>query len=116
MSMLLRLKCNLDVIRGKFERFCHDEHLGDCRSVIKDCSRGTMISFTQHIAQFGMLYNKENGRLIDTNDRKEVLKYVDTLPLDRTVKSKPVLRVDNLLLLLNCHWACDKSVYCMERQ
>ena len=58
--------------------------------MIKNCSRGTMISFTQHMydkgrvskrgamtqyrAQFGMLYNKENGRLIDTNDRKEVLK------------------------------------------
>ncbi|KFY15461.1 hypothetical protein V491_05669 [Pseudogymnoascus sp. VKM F-3775] len=63
-----------------------------------------------------MLYNKENGRLIDTNDRKEVLKYIDTLPLDRTVKSKPVLGVDDLLLLLNCHWACDKSVYHIERQ
>ncbi|KFY93086.1 hypothetical protein V500_03919 [Pseudogymnoascus sp. VKM F-4518 (FW-2643)] len=125
-------ECNLDVIRGKFERFCHDEQLGDWRSVIKNCSRGTMISFTQHMydkgrvskrgamtqyrAQFGMLYNKENGRLIDTNDRKEVLKYVDTLPLDRTVKSKPVLGVDDLLLLLNCHWARDKSVYRTERQ
>ncbi|OAF63116.1 hypothetical protein VC83_00671 [Pseudogymnoascus destructans] len=127
----LETECNLDVIRGKFIRFCHDEHLGDWRSAIKNCSRGTMISFTQHMydkgrvrkraamtqyrAQFGMLYNKENGRLVDTNDRKEVLKYVDTLPPDRTVKSKPVLGVDDLLLLLNCHWACDKSVYPTER-
>ena len=29
---------------------------------------------TQYRAQFGMLYNKENGCLVDTNDRKEVLK------------------------------------------
>jgi hypothetical protein len=36
--------------------------------------------------------------------------------LDRTVKSKPVLGVDDLLLLLNCHWARDKSVYRTERQ
>ncbi|KFY20821.1 hypothetical protein V491_03397 [Pseudogymnoascus sp. VKM F-3775] len=53
---------------------------------------------------------------MDTNDRKEVLKYIDTLPLDRTVKPKPVLGVDDLLLLLNCHWARDKSVYRIERQ
>jgi hypothetical protein len=31
------------------------------------------------------------------------------------VKSKPVLGVDDLLLLLNCHWARDKSVYPTER-
>ncbi|OBT53129.1 hypothetical protein VE04_05757 [Pseudogymnoascus sp. 24MN13] len=119
---------NLRAIRGKF---CHDQHLGDWRSVIRDCSRGTTISFIQHMydkdrvkkrgamsqyrAQFGMLYNKENGRLMDTNDTKEVLKFIDTLGLDRTVKSKPVLGVDDLLLLLNCHWARDKSVYPTER-
>jgi hypothetical protein len=37
------------------------------------------------------------------------------LELDRTVKSKPVLGVDDLLLLLNCHWARDKSVFPTER-
>ncbi|ELR03309.1 hypothetical protein GMDG_06057 [Pseudogymnoascus destructans 20631-21] len=50
-------------------------------------TRGAM---SQYRAQFGMLYNKENGRLMDSNDRKEVLKFIDTLGLDRTVKSKPV--------------------------
>ena len=28
----------------------------------------------QYIAQFKMLYNRENGRLMDTNDGTEVLK------------------------------------------
>ncbi len=58
--------------------------------MIWDCSRGTTISFIQHMydedrvkkrgamsqyrAQFGILYNRENGRLMDSNDRKEVLK------------------------------------------
>lgn len=37
------------------------------------------------------------------------------LGLDRTVKSKPVLGVDDLLLLLNCHWARDTSVFPIER-
>ncbi|KAG9228633.1 hypothetical protein BJ875DRAFT_489673 [Amylocarpus encephaloides] len=131
MTQILLLKASMPLRLNAILTFCHDEQLGDWRSVIKNCSRGTMISFTQHMydkgrvskrgamtqyrAQFGMLYNKENGRLVDTNDRKEVLKYVDTLPLDRTVKSKPVLGVDDLLLLLNCHWARDKSVYPTER-
>ncbi|OAF59654.1 hypothetical protein VC83_03943 [Pseudogymnoascus destructans] len=122
---------NLGGIRSKFKRFCHNQHLGDWRSVIRDCSRGTTISFIQHMynedrvkkrgsmsqytAQFGMLYNKENGRLMDSNNRKEVLKFIDTLRLDRTVKSKPVLGLDDFLLLLNCHWAHDKSVYPTEQ-
>ena len=33
--------------------------------------RGAM---SQYRAQFGMLYNKENGCLINSNNRKEVLK------------------------------------------
>jgi hypothetical protein len=44
------------------------QHMYDKGRVRK---RGAM---TQYRAQFGMLYNKENGRLVDTNDRKEVLK------------------------------------------
>lgn len=48
-----------------------------------------------------MLFNRENGRLIDTNDGKEALKYIDIFGLDNIVKSKPVLGVDDLLLLLN---------------
>ncbi len=58
--------------------------------MIRDCSKRTAISFIQHIfdkdrvtkrgamsqyrAQFEMLFNKENGRLMNTNNRKEVLK------------------------------------------
>jgi hypothetical protein len=35
--------------------------------------------------------------------------------LDNTVKSKPVLGVDDLLLLLNHHWARDTSTFSTER-
>jgi hypothetical protein len=58
--------------------------------VIQDCSRGTTLAFLRHIydedrvkkrgamqqyiARFKMLYNRENGRLMDTNDGKEALK------------------------------------------
>ncbi|KFZ16318.1 hypothetical protein V502_05162 [Pseudogymnoascus sp. VKM F-4520 (FW-2644)] len=41
--------------------------------------------------------------------------YIDKLRLDRTVKSKPVLGVDDLLLLLNCYQAYNKSVYPTEQ-
>lgn len=58
--------------------------------MIRDCSRGTTLAFFQHIydenrvnkrgamqqyiAQFKMLFNKKNGRHMDTNDGKEALK------------------------------------------
>ena len=60
--------------------FCHDQHLGDWRYVIRDCSRGTTISFIQHMydkdqvkkrgamsqyrAQFGLLYNKDRKSVV----------------------------------------------------
>ncbi|KAH6663377.1 hypothetical protein B0J14DRAFT_662090 [Halenospora varia] len=47
-----------------------------------------------------MLFNKENGRIIDINDGKEVLKFINTFGLDNTVKSKPVLDFALILLLL----------------
>jgi len=74
--------------------------------------RGAM---QQYIAQFKMLFNRENGRHMDTNDRKEVLKYIDTFGLDNRVRSKPVLGVDDLLLLLHHHWVRDTSTFPTER-
>ncbi|KAH6694340.1 hypothetical protein BKA61DRAFT_584276 [Leptodontidium sp. MPI-SDFR-AT-0119] len=86
------------------------------------CSKGTTIAFLIHICEvdrvkkrstvyqyhlrFKMLFNRENGRHIYTNDAKEALSYIyGTLArdfdLDITVKEKPVLGVDDLLLLLN---------------
>ncbi|TVY90451.1 hypothetical protein LAWI1_G007273 [Lachnellula willkommii] len=112
-------------------RFCGDQLRKKWRSVIRDCSKGTTLAFfryiydkdrvnkrgamQQYIAQFKMLYNRENGRHMDTNDGKEALKYIDTFKLDNTVKSKPVLGVDDLLLLLNHHWARDTSTFSTER-
>jgi hypothetical protein len=58
--------------------------------VIRDCSLGTTLAFLKHIhdedrvnkrgamqqyiAQFKMLFNRENGRHMDTNIGKEALK------------------------------------------
>ncbi|KAG4430257.1 hypothetical protein IFR05_014253 [Cadophora sp. M221] len=124
-------KDNLSCIKSKFIRFCDDEIKKNWRLVIRDCSQGTTLAFLKHIhdvdkvnkrgamqqyiAQFKMLFNRENGRHMDTNIGKEALKYIDTFGLDNTVKSKPVLGVDDLLLLLNHHWARDTSTFPTER-
>jgi len=58
-------------------------------ATIRDCSKGTSIAFCTHICEVGrvkkrstvhqyylrlkMLFNRENGRHMDTNDAKEVL-------------------------------------------
>jgi hypothetical protein len=63
--------------------------------VIRDCSKGTTLAFfryiydedrvnkrgamQQYMAQFKMLFNRENGRHMDTNDGKEVLKVYRSL-------------------------------------
>jgi len=67
-----------------------------------------------------MLFNRENGRHMNTNDAKEVLAYIygkltTDYDLDITVKEKPVLSIDDLLLLLNYHWARDTSTFPIER-
>ncbi|TVY14767.1 hypothetical protein LARI1_G008250 [Lachnellula arida] len=124
-------KDNLSGIKSKFMRFCDNQLRKNWRSIIRDCSKGTTLAFfryiydedrvnkrgamQQYIAQFKMLFNRENGHHMDTNDAKEVLKYIDTFGLDNTVKSKPVLGVDDLLLLLNYHWARDTSTFSTER-
>ncbi|KAF7912284.1 uncharacterized protein EAF01_001305 [Botrytis porri] len=122
---------NIQSIRSKFIRFCHEKLQQDWKFTIRDCSLGTTLAFLhyihtedrvkkrgamqQYIAQFKMLYNRMNGRQMDTNDGKKALKYIDTFGLDNTVKSKPVIGVDDLLLLLNHHWARDTSVFPTER-
>lgn len=88
-----------------------------------------------------MLFNRENGRHMDTNDAKEVLavkglcyliiirntrvltcvqyiygKLTTDFDLDITVVEKPVFGVDDLLLLLIYYWARDTSTFSTERQ
>ncbi|KAG4435387.1 hypothetical protein IFR05_009130 [Cadophora sp. M221] len=91
------------------------------RSIIRDYSKGTSIAFCTHICKVGrvkkrstvhqyylrlkMLFNRENGRHMDTNDAKEVLAYIygpltKDFDLDITVVEKPVFSVDELILLL----------------
>ncbi|KAF7944137.1 hypothetical protein EAE96_010541 [Botrytis aclada] len=122
---------NIQSIRSKFIRFCHEKLQQDWKFTIRDCSLGTTLALLhyihtedrvtkrgamqQYIAQFRMLYNRMNGRQMNTNDGKKALKYIDTFGLDNTVKSKPVIGVDDLLLLLNHHWARDTSVFPTER-
>ncbi|KAH7364055.1 hypothetical protein BKA65DRAFT_603155 [Rhexocercosporidium sp. MPI-PUGE-AT-0058] len=130
-------KDNLQDIIDKFSRFCaHLPKRRPWRTIILNCSKGTTIAFLIHICEvdrvkkrstihqyylrFKMLFNRENGRHMDTNDAKEALAYMygpltRDYDLDITVKEKPVLGVDDLLLLLNHHWARDTSTFPTER-
>jgi hypothetical protein len=70
--------------------------------VISDCSRGTTLAFLQHIhdvdrvkkrsamqnyiAQFKMLFNRENGRHMDTNIGKEALKVCTLIMAARSIQ------------------------------
>ncbi|PQE31113.1 hypothetical protein CJF32_00011319 [Rutstroemia sp. NJR-2017a WRK4] len=58
---------------------------------------------------------------MDTNDTKEVFKYLDTIlakefTLRREKTAKPVLGADDLILLLTYHWARDTSIFPTEDQ
>ncbi|PMD59341.1 uncharacterized protein K444DRAFT_630140 [Hyaloscypha bicolor E] len=57
---------------------------------------------------------------MDTNNATEALAYIfgkltTDFELDITVREKPVLGIDDLLLLLNYHWARDTSTFPTER-
>ncbi|KAH8745453.1 hypothetical protein F5882DRAFT_312733, partial [Hyaloscypha sp. PMI_1271] len=64
---------------------------------------------------FKILYRRINSAFIDTNNLNEVVKYINStlkfrFELDTISKSKPIARLDNLLLLL----ARDKYVFPTE--
>lgn len=78
-------KDNLQDIIDKFSRFCALLPMGPhWRSIIRDCDKGTSIAFFMHICEVDrvkkrsmvhqyylrlkMLFNRENGRHMDTND------------------------------------------------
>ncbi|KAH6661772.1 FluG domain-containing protein [Halenospora varia] len=104
-------KDNLQDIIDKFSRFCaHLPRAQHWRTIIRNCSKGTTIAFLIHICEvdrvkkrstvhqyylrFKMLFNRENGRHMDTNDAKEALAYIygpltRDFELDITVKEKP---------------------------
>ncbi|KAF4624469.1 hypothetical protein G7Y89_g13700 [Cudoniella acicularis] len=111
---------NLQGIIDKFSRFCVQMDQ-DWRIVIRDCKKGATIAFLIHICevdrvkkrssiyqyylQFKMLFNRENGRHMDTNDIKEALAYIygkltTDFELDITVREKPVLGFPLILLFL----------------
>ncbi|KAF7865656.1 hypothetical protein EAF04_005822 [Stromatinia cepivora] len=74
-----------------------------------------------NISPFKQLYNRINGRYMDMNDAKEVFKYLDTILakefiLKREKTVKPVLGVDDLILLFIHHWVRDTSIFPIEDQ
>ncbi|RAL59974.1 hypothetical protein DID88_000600 [Monilinia fructigena] len=129
-------KENITGICRKWKRFCEFRNEQDWRTAIRKCNKGTMMflqyicennrvrafsSAHQYLLQFKQLYNRINGRHMDTNDAKEVFKYLNTVlakdfTLRREKTAKPVLGADDLILLLTHHWARDTSIFPTEDQ
>ncbi|APA07342.1 hypothetical protein sscle_02g021120 [Sclerotinia sclerotiorum 1980 UF-70] len=130
-------KENITGICRKWKRFCEFRNEQYWRAAIQKCNKGTTMMFLryicenyrirtfssvhQYLLQFKQLYNRVNGRHMDTNDAKEVLKYLDTIltkefTLRREKTAKPVLGADDLILLLTHHWARDTSIFPTEDQ
>ncbi|OBT74038.1 hypothetical protein VF21_07827 [Pseudogymnoascus sp. 05NY08] len=130
-------KENVRGIWRKWSKFCAFQGVEDVRGAIQQCDKATTMLFLcficenckvkafnsvhQYLLQFKQLYNRVNGCHMDTNDAKEVFKYLDTTLADefklrRTMKAKPVLGADDILLLLTHLWARDTSVFPTEDQ
>ncbi|PQE19655.1 hypothetical protein CJF31_00010054 [Rutstroemia sp. NJR-2017a BVV2] len=130
-------KENITGICRKWKKFCEFRNEQYWRAAIQKCNKGitmmflryicenyrvrTFSSVHQYLLQFKQLYNRINGRHMDTNDAKEVFKYLDTIlakefTLRREKTAKPVLGADDLILLLTHHWARDTSIFPTEDQ
>ncbi|KFZ16397.1 hypothetical protein V501_02243 [Pseudogymnoascus sp. VKM F-4519 (FW-2642)] len=113
-------KENVRGIWRKWSKFCAFRGVDDVRGAIQQCDKATTMLFLcficenckvkafnsvhQYLLQFKQLYNQVNGCHMDTNDAKEVFKYLDATLADefklrRTMKAKPVLGADDILLL-----------------
>ncbi|KAF2174473.1 hypothetical protein K469DRAFT_648257, partial [Zopfia rhizophila CBS 207.26] len=77
-------------------------------------------SVHQYWRQLKMLYKKYAGRLLDKDLVDDVNNYINVLKrqykLETSVRDKPVLSVDDLLLVLHHHWVLDTWVYPDEEQ
>ncbi|KAF2194980.1 hypothetical protein K469DRAFT_698544 [Zopfia rhizophila CBS 207.26] len=77
-------------------------------------------SVHQYWRQLKMLYKKYAGRLLDKDLVDNVNNYINVLKrqykLETSVRDKPVLSVDDLLLVLHHHWVLDTWVYPDEEQ
>ncbi|KAI9810031.1 MAG: hypothetical protein M1827_006729 [Pycnora praestabilis] len=96
-------KVNIHGIRIKWTKF-----------ILENYRVPKVSSIRQYWRQFKMLFSRCTGYEMNTNAAREVHK--EKYRLDMSVKSKPVMGVDDLLLVLTHHWAKDKSVFPNERQ
>ncbi|KAH7146947.1 hypothetical protein B0J13DRAFT_595275 [Dactylonectria estremocensis] len=100
---------NISSIFNKWRRYCVD---------LKITSWGTS---HEYIRQFQQLYITVNGQYMDRNDTKEVYKYYRSILIPRfghrppNIDSKPMLNVDNLLVILTFNIAYDKRIFPGER-
>ncbi|KAH7309929.1 FluG domain-containing protein [Stachybotrys elegans] len=128
---------NVSGIFRKWQRYCEDLQVGDWKLTIKSLKRETTQDFIlyicenskikswatceEYIRQFQQLYTTVTGQYMDRNDTKEVYKYYRCVLLPRfghrppNTDGKPVLNVDNLLVILTFNLAYDTIVFPGER-
>lgn len=128
---------NVSGIFKKWKRYCEDLKIGDWEATIKNLKRQTTQDFflyicenskikswgtgEEYIRQFQQLYTTINGQYMDRNDAKEVYKYYRHVLIPRfghrppNIDGKPVLNVDNLLVILTFNIAYDASIFPGER-
>ncbi|KAI0526175.1 FluG domain-containing protein [Xylaria bambusicola] len=128
---------NVSGIFKKWKSYCEDLRVGDWEATIKSLKRETTQDFflyvcenskissrgsgEEYIRQFQQLYTTVTGQYMDRNDAKEVYKYYRCVLSPRfghrppNLDGKPVLNVDNLLVILTFNIAYDTSIFPGER-
>ncbi|KAI3339677.1 FluG domain-containing protein [Ustulina deusta] len=128
---------NVSGIFKKWKSYCEDLKVGDWEATIKSLKRETTQDFflyvcenskitswgsgEEYIRQFQQLYTTVTGQYMDRNDAKEVYKYYRCVLIPRfgyrppNIDGKPVLNVDNLLVILTFNIAYDTSIFPGER-
>ncbi|KAK8000474.1 FluG domain-containing protein [Apiospora arundinis] len=121
-------KINVARILRKWKIFCRDVVNGPWKAVLEQANRAAAMDFLLHMCetyrikswgtsweyyrQYKQLYASVNGRHVDTNDNKEILK-VSPPP---NVDGKPVVNSDGVFALLVFNIAYDEGIFASERQ
>ncbi|KAK7967629.1 FluG domain-containing protein [Apiospora aurea] len=131
-------KINVARILRKWKIFCRDVVNGPWKAVLEQADRATAMDFLLHMCetyrikslgtsweyyrQYKQLYASVNGRHIDTNDNKEILKWHDATLVPHfklrppNVDGKPVVNSDGVFALLVFNIAYDDGIFASERQ
>ncbi|KAK7959755.1 uncharacterized protein PG986_004609 [Apiospora aurea] len=132
-----KTKINVARILRKWKIFCRDVVNGPWKAVLEQADRATAMDFLLHMCktyrikslgtsweyyrQYKQLYASVNGRHINTNDNKEILKWHDATLVPHfklrppNVDGKPVVNSDGVFALLVFNIAYDDGIFARVR-